>query len=74
MTSANFSRLLIPLLVCILGQFVGLHSRNPPYYISFWGTPPPTADIICTCPLAVFRNNTYVVACVIFLQKRFSSP
>ena len=43
----------IPPLVCILDQFTVLNSRNLPYYICFWGTPlpPPTADIICTCPL-----------------------
>ena len=50
----NFRDFLPPSpLVCILDQFIVLNSRNLPYNICFWGTPlpPPTADIICTCPL-----------------------
>ena len=59
-----------PPIVCILDQFIVLNSRNHPYYICFWGTPfpPPTADVICTCPLTGWfsRSRTWFVLTMIF--------
>ena len=52
MTSANFLGFWTPSpLVSILDQSIVLKSRNLPYYVRFWITPPsPSADFICESP------------------------